>query len=346
MSILLAVPLLLFLAGPVTAQPTIGAAADRLVLQNRVAPGEGRPVPEVVLARGRESGRLIVITGGGLAVGWTLPLRCAGRGWTLYRVGFEGSGEEGTATFLVPGDVADAVALAQAPCRLYVLDEPVAVPPDLAAAVWATAGGPAPARDALVGQVMWVVDGLTIGVRLGDRVETVRYAGIVGRELAPPGEAGSSGVNRALVADRTVRLELDQESRDPAGRLLAYVHVGETMVNAELVRRGWAVTSSAGPNLRHHALLQKLEEDARRARVGVWRLVEEPGAGPPLDKAVAPVDERTCPDTHPIKAITLPKGNRKVYFPIDSRLLERVRPQGCYAHEIDAMLDGYVRGPR
>jgi endonuclease YncB( thermonuclease family) len=46
--------------------------------------------------------------------------------------------------------------------------------------------------------------------------------------------------NRKLVQGQTVRLELDVQERDRYGRLLAYVYVGDTMVNAELVAQGYA----------------------------------------------------------------------------------------------------------
>ncbi len=58
-------------------------------------------------------------------------------------------------------------------------------------------------------------------------MEKVRYIGV-----------NASDVNRQLVNRHQVRLELDVQERDRYGRLLAYVYVGDQMVNAELVRRG------------------------------------------------------------------------------------------------------------
>jgi micrococcal nuclease len=126
--------------------------------------------------------------------------------------------------------------------------------------------------------VVRVVDGDTIRVRLpGDRVERVRYIGMNTPEVhhprkgQEPGGREATDVNRALVAGRAVRLELDVQLRDRYGRLLAYVWVGDVMVNAELVRRGYAQVMTVPPNVRYQELFLKLERDAREAGRGLWR---------------------------------------------------------------------------
>lgn len=99
---------------------------------------------------------------------------------------------------------------------------------------------------ALVGQVVAVVDGDTIKVRMGDRVETVRYIGMNAPEVhhaekgEEPGGREATEANRKLVEGETVRLELDVQERDRYGRLLAYVYLGDMMVNAEMVAQGYA----------------------------------------------------------------------------------------------------------
>lgn len=128
----------------------------------------------------------------------------------------------------------------------------------------------------LEGTVVRIVDGDTIVVRLGDRVERVRYVGVNTPELHHPTRGEEPGgreareVNRGLVEGRHVRLEVDIQSRDRYGRLLAYVWVGDVMVNAELVRLGFAQVMTVPPNVRHQALFVKLQRDARAARRGLW----------------------------------------------------------------------------
>ena len=130
---------------------------------------------------------------------------------------------------------------------------------------------------ALEGAVVRVVDGDTIHVRIGERVEKVRYIGVNTPEVhhprkgEEPGGREAMAVNRTLVAGRTVRLETDVQARDRYGRLLAYVWAGDVMVNAELIRRGFAQVMTIPPNVRHQALFVKLQRDARDAERGLWR---------------------------------------------------------------------------
>ena len=48
---------------------------------------------------------------------------------------------------------------------------------------------------------------------------------------------------------KTVRLERDVEKYDQYRRLLAYVYVGDTMVNAELVGQGYAQVTTYPSNV-------------------------------------------------------------------------------------------------
>jgi micrococcal nuclease len=127
------------------------------------------------------------------------------------------------------------------------------------------------------GEVVRIVDGDTIHVRIGARVEKVRYIGVNTPEVhhptkgEEPGGREAAEVNRTLVAGRHVRLELDVRERDRYGRVLAYVWVGDHMVNAELVRRGYAQVMTVPPNVRYQDLFIKLQRDAREAGRGLWR---------------------------------------------------------------------------
>ena len=131
------------------------------------------------------------------------------------------------------------------------------------------------------GRVVWVVDGDTIHVQVGSRLEKVRYIGVNAPEIPHPGARGwreggarAREVNRRLVAGRDVRLELDTARRDTYGRLLAYVRVElrrkRVMVNAEMVRRGFAQAMTIPPNVKYQGLFLTLQREARTARRGFW----------------------------------------------------------------------------
>jgi micrococcal nuclease len=125
-----------------------------------------------------------------------------------------------------------------------------------------------------VGQVVRVVDGDTIIVRIGGREESVRYIGVNTPEIGRGGEADqpcaqdASAANFALVTGQTVRLERDVSERDIYDRLLRYVYVGDVFVNAELVRLGFAEAVSYPPDTREYNGFVALEQNAAAAGMG------------------------------------------------------------------------------
>lgn len=136
---------------------------------------------------------------------------------------------------------------------------------------------PAAPGEAIEGTVVRVVDGDTIHVKLWGRVEKVRYIGVNTPEThhptrgEEPGGREAAEMNRRLVAGQRVRIELDVRARDRHGRLLAYVWVGDLMVNAELVRLGYAQVMTVPPNVKYQELFVKLQREARDANRGLWR---------------------------------------------------------------------------
>jgi micrococcal nuclease len=130
----------------------------------------------------------------------------------------------------------------------------------------------------LHGQVVRVVDGDTIRVRLdGGRIERVRYIGIDTPESVKPGTPvqcfakKASHFNASLVSGRRVTLKTDAEERDRYGRLLAYVYADGEFVNRELVARGYARTLTIPPNVAHADEFARLARRAREAGAGLWQ---------------------------------------------------------------------------
>lgn len=136
-----------------------------------------------------------------------------------------------------------------------------------------------------------VVDGDTI--RLADG-RSVRYIGVNTPEVhhpklgEQPGGREATAENKKLVEGRNVRLEYDVERFDRYGRTLAYVFVGNKMVNAEMVRRGYAQTMTIPPNVKHTDLFLRLEREARAAKRGLWRDGRLAAAGEKQRAAKAP----------------------------------------------------------
>lgn len=100
--------------------------------------------------------------------------------------------------------------------------------------------------------------------------ELVSYIGVYIPQLHNIPKAAKSS-NERLVLNNQIRLEFDKRERDSKGRLLAYVYtIDGKFVNAEIIREGVAKVLLTPPNLKHKELLLEAEEDARRAKLGIW----------------------------------------------------------------------------
>lgn len=112
-----------------------------------------------------------------------------------------------------------------------------------------------------------VIDGDTIEIEGG---YYVRYIGIDTPEKGDPLYGEATQANRNLVEGRKVHLEAAVEDKDDNGRLLRYVWLDNTMVNAELVRLGYAYSYSYPPNVKYQAYFLQLEREAREQKLGLW----------------------------------------------------------------------------
>jgi micrococcal nuclease len=209
-----------------------------------------------------------------------------------------------------------------------------------------------------------VVSGDTIHVFVNGDVERVRYIGVTAPD---PGDGSpDSGdpqgrealkFNRGLTNAKNVRLELDVQERDPEGRMLAYVWLGDVMVNAELIGHGFGQVVTGGPNVRHQEMLLRRQEQARAEKLGIWKTAgpappakSAPAAPPKVAQArpgVAPKTGWSCPLTHPIKAdFTTYSSERCIYYVPGSSAYAESRTERCYATENEARQDGCRRSRR
>lgn len=123
-----------------------------------------------------------------------------------------------------------------------------------------------------------VVDGDTIEVNIAGAIYKVRYIGIDTPELDDKRAEfcalaqDAARLNRELVEGKTIRLEKDVSGTDQYGRLLRYVYVDDTFVNAELVRRGLAWAIPYPPDTKYQDQLEELERQAREEGKGIWEV--------------------------------------------------------------------------
>lgn len=122
-----------------------------------------------------------------------------------------------------------------------------------------------------VAQVVEVIDGDTI---LIDSGYLVRYIGIDAPEKDDFAYYNATVMNEKLVLGKKVILERDVSDKDRYGRLLRYVFIDNTFVNAELVKSGFAFAQAYPPDIKYQVFLEALENEARQKRNGVWHEYE------------------------------------------------------------------------
>jgi hypothetical protein len=81
----------------------------------------------------------------------------------------------------------------------------------------------------------------------------------------------SAELNQNMVQGQIVELERDTSDTDKYGRLLRYVYLQDgTMVNAELVRMGYALALAYPPDIKYQELFDSIEEEAKANDIGLW----------------------------------------------------------------------------
>jgi len=124
------------------------------------------------------------------------------------------------------------------------------------------------------GDTLWVADHVK-----------VRLIGIDTPETHDPAEAvqcfateAAAFLEELLPLGTEVRLEYDVERLDQYERALAYIYrtSDDLFVNAEMVRRGYAMAYTVPPNVAHVDELVALQKEAREAQRGLWGSCETP----------------------------------------------------------------------
>lgn len=114
------------------------------------------------------------------------------------------------------------------------------------------------------------MDGDTIKVMIDGITFTVRYIGMDAPEYGKNKAYYSNEArlkNAELVYAREITLFTDGAQTDPDGRLLRYVKVGETFVNLELVRLGFARIT---PGSACETVFQSAQDLASANKTGLW----------------------------------------------------------------------------
>jgi micrococcal nuclease len=117
-------------------------------------------------------------------------------------------------------------------------------------------------------RVTRVIDGDTIDVQIDGVGYRVRYIGMNTPERDEACYREATDANAALVSGKVVTLVKDTSETDVYGRLLRYVYAGNTFVNEELVREGWAENAVYPPDTQYANTFRQLEAQARQQNIG------------------------------------------------------------------------------
>ena len=123
----------------------------------------------------------------------------------------------------------------------------------------------------LPGTVIRVLDGDTADLQLASGPIRVRFHGVDAPEKSQPLGKAAGAHLATMIQGRLVEvLPVDQDAYD---RIVGVLYLGETNVNAEMVRTGyaWAYRKYLGA-LADDADYCRLEDQARDARFGLWSL--------------------------------------------------------------------------
>ncbi len=140
-------------------------------------------------------------------------------------------------------------------------------------------------------EVVYVVDGDTLDVLIGSEKVRVRLIGIDTpesshpdkEENSPEGDQAEAFLATCIPPGTQVYLEKDISDTDRYGRRLYYVwlgipqeemslsHIQEYMLNAKLVREGYAQAMEVPPDTGYSEVFSQLEETARREQAGLWK---------------------------------------------------------------------------
>ncbi len=128
-------------------------------------------------------------------------------------------------------------------------------------------------------KVLRIIDGDTIKVKLGDKIETIRLIGIDSPESVHPEKAvqcfakEASNKLKELLSDKFVYLKSDksQDNRDKYNRLLRYVYRTDYLfINKWLIENGFAYEYSYKTPYQFQDAFILAQKNAQENKLGLW----------------------------------------------------------------------------
>jgi micrococcal nuclease len=163
----------------------------------------------------------------------------------------------------------------------------------------------------------------------------IRFLGIEpleGREKADLEEKIKKDLSLKVEGKR-IRLEFDGASEDSRGRLLAYVLDAEALLNAWMLKNGYARVPPGLRPLKHQQLFFNLQREAQENRRGIWGLVKAPTTEVPLPEGGVKTEigkkalAKDAPSLSPSPGKMIASKKSKYYYRPGQRYYGQVDPR-------------------
>ncbi|TLS38999.1 thermonuclease family protein [Pseudalkalibacillus caeni] len=208
---------------------------------------------------------------------------------------------------------------------------------------------PKPANaNLLSADVLEVIDGDTLKVKLNNRVETIRLLLIDTPETKHPSKPvqpfgpEASAYAKEILSGKKVKIEPGISERDKYGRLLAYVWIEDKMVNKMLLKEGLArVAYIFPPNTKYIDDFQQLQKEAQHKGVGIWSIenyAQEDGFHHNRIKQEETASKENGDCT--IKG-NINSDGEKIYHTPDGAYYEVTKPEKMFCTESEAKKAGF-----
>lgn len=147
-----------------------------------------------------------------------------------------------------------------------------------------------------------VIDGDTVELEDGKRL---RLIGIDSPESGNCYFQEATNKAKELLEGKEVTLEKDVSETDRYGRLLRYIWKGETLINEQLVKEGYASSYSYPPDIKYQDRIIVAQKEARNGNKGLWTACNSQTntnttTQPASNSTVKPVVKTPTPTTQPV----------------------------------------------
>jgi len=121
------------------------------------------------------------------------------------------------------------------------------------------------------GQVLKVIDAITIQVKINKKVFTVKYLGLdIPDNVDPYLNKKATELNNYLVNGRDIQLEKDNIESDKFGNLLRYVYIDGEMINQKILINGYASLANDHHNFSKRSNFERLYTQSLQEKRGFW----------------------------------------------------------------------------